>query len=527
MGNQKILFMIMIDGTNYEVFNSLLNNGQLPAFSSLMNEKEGCFKKALSTFPSTTAPAIPEILMGFYASKFKDLPKAIHAFDRDSLEIKRYEFLLDEWGKRNLRLLHLFREQEWKIISFFKANIRDSHFTYYNEILYQLEFISDFTGLKWINYDEVQIYKLIEFLKKDPSPNKLIFIVLNSADLNGHLFGPYSNNYSESIIKLDSVIGKLLEFLKTYKINGQRMFDFSNFIIFGDHGISPSGNHVNIERILRGYGYSTFDAGNPLSLITENIMGILEDDVDILFFPAGSNVADIYVRKIENGNPLQWKEFPTVGQIRHYPNRSKPLFSYDLKNIFSAIEPLDFLLLPEGRDVIGVYGSGDQKALIYRRRDTKPWKFLYQIPDGEDPLGYIQDEKLKDYLWVGKEVNKNNFNEKIFDTFFLTEEEWLELTWNHPHPNAPPLLSKAFDREDTRSDIILTAKEHFSFMRMVKGDHGALIPSSMFTILMILGNNINCSENAYPRIIDIFPTALKLSGLDFPELETDGRSLLI
>ncbi len=525
MKKGKYLFMIMIDGTNYEVFNSLLQNGELKGFSKLLKEKDGCFKKMLSTFPSTTAPAIPEILMGQYSNKFKGLPKAIHAFDRKTLEIKRYEFLLDEWGKRNLRLLHLFKEKGWMIISFFKAHIRDSHFTYYNEILYQLEFISEFTGLKWINYDEVQIYKLIDFLKKEPEPNKLIFIVLNSVDLNGHLFGPYSDDYVESLKKIDSLIDELITFLQEKKYGETPLFDMSNFIIFGDHGISPSGNHINIERILRGYGFSTFDAGNPLSLITENLMGILESDVDLLLFPAGSNIADLYIRNIENGEPTSWLENPDIQLLRSYPNRTKPMYAFDLKNTLTAIQPIDFILMRLGPDIIGVYGPGDSEALIYRKMGNNKFRFLYQVPGGKDPLGYIIDEELKDQIWIGKEVNSLNYKDSTFEAFFHEEEKWLALTWNHEHPNGPPLLSKAFDREETTSDIILTAKEHFSFMRMVKGDHGALIPSSMFTIALLAGNKKNCKDTVYPRVIDLYNTALKM--VDFEEdPESDGTVLI-
>ncbi len=525
MEKGKLLFMIMIDGTNYRVFRSLFESGELKGFRSLLEEKEGCFKKMLSTFPSTTAPAIPEILMGQYSYRFKGLPKAIHAFDRKSLEIKRYEFLLDEWGKRNLNLLHLFKEMGWMIISFFKAHIRDSHFTYYNEILYQLEFISEFTGLKWINYDEVQIYKLIDFLKKDPTPNKLIFIVLNSVDLNGHLFGPYSDDYVESLKKVDSLIGELIAFLKNQRSNGQTLFDMSNFIIFGDHGISPSGNHLNIERILRGYGFSTFDAGNPLSLITENLMGILDRDVDILHFPSGSNIADLYVRDIENGEPASWLRNPSIQLLRNYPNRSKPLYSYDLKNILTSIQPMDFILMRLGEDMVGIYGPGDREAIVYRKKEDGKMKYLYQVTGSEDPLDYTNSEEIRDLVWIGKEVNGSNYRNSTFSAFFHEEEKWLQLTWDHSHPNGPPLLSKAFDREETTSDIILTAREHFSFMRMVKGDHGALIPSSMFTALIVAGNEARCKENTYPRVVDLYNTALKIVGAE-EDRDSDGISLI-
>ncbi len=526
MKEGKLIFLIMIDGTNYEVFNTLLREGRLPNFSTLLKEKDGCFKKSLSTFPSTTAPAIPEILMGQYSFRFSGLPKAIHAFDRESLEIKRYEFLLDEWGKRNLRLLHMFKEKGWTILSFFKAHIRDSHYTYYNEILYQLEFISDFTGLRWINYDEVQMVKLQDFLTRNPEPDKLIFIVLNSADLNGHLFGPFSDEYVESLIKIDELIGNLVAFLKKEKYNGKPLFDLSSFVIFGDHGISPSGNHIPMERILRGYGLSTFDAGNPLALITENLMGILEKDVDLLLFPAGSNIADLYVRNIVNGEPQPWNSLAPGELLRNYPNRSKPLFMYDLKNLITSIGAIDFILMKKDKDIVEVYGYGDTRGIIYRKWEGKKPLFLYQVPYGKDPLGYIDDKMIREHIWIGTEVNETNFREPVFAHFFHDEQTWINLTWEHSHPGGPPLLSKAFDRDVTTSDIVLTAKEHFSFMRMVKGDHGAMIPSSMFTILFILGNGISCRDNVHPRILDIFNAVARLGKIEFSPEETDGVDII-
>lgn len=94
-------------------------------------------------------------------------------------------------------------------------------------------------------------------LPNDQRP-KFITLYFDAADTYGHRFGTNSLELNESIVRLDSLIGKLFEGLK--QIN---LFDSTNIIIVSDHGMSDvSGDRIiNVEEILEGYTQTLWDYG--------------------------------------------------------------------------------------------------------------------------------------------------------------------------------------------------------------------------------------------------------------------------
>lgn len=94
-------------------------------------------------------------------------------------------------------------------------------------------------------------------LPNDQRP-KFITLYFDAADTYGHRFGTNSLELNESIVRLDSLLGKLFEGLK--QIN---LFDSTNIIIVSDHGMSDvSGDRIiNVEEILEGYTQTLWDYG--------------------------------------------------------------------------------------------------------------------------------------------------------------------------------------------------------------------------------------------------------------------------
>src|SRR3972149_3635835 len=69
----------MADGARADVFEELLNRGDLPNISKYIVDK-GSFRKAVSVFPSTTGPAYAPFLIGKFPGRC-NLP-GIRWFDR-------------------------------------------------------------------------------------------------------------------------------------------------------------------------------------------------------------------------------------------------------------------------------------------------------------------------------------------------------------------------------------------------------------------------------------------------------------
>lgn len=56
---------ILVDGSPYQIFKDLVNDGTLPNIKKYVKDR-GSFKKADSTFQSTTGPAFIPFFMGFF-----------------------------------------------------------------------------------------------------------------------------------------------------------------------------------------------------------------------------------------------------------------------------------------------------------------------------------------------------------------------------------------------------------------------------------------------------------------------------
>ena len=61
----KRFIFILIDGAPYEIFKTLIENGDLPNIKEHVVAR-GSLKRAVTVFPSTTGPAFVPFFMGLY-----------------------------------------------------------------------------------------------------------------------------------------------------------------------------------------------------------------------------------------------------------------------------------------------------------------------------------------------------------------------------------------------------------------------------------------------------------------------------
>ncbi len=95
---------------------------------------------------------------------------------------------------------------------------------------------------------------------------KFITLYFDAADTYGHRFGTNSQELTNSLMRLDSLIGKLFNGLK--EIN---LYDSTNIIIVSDHGMSDvSGDRIiNVEEMLGGYTQNLWDYGPVMYVFPE------------------------------------------------------------------------------------------------------------------------------------------------------------------------------------------------------------------------------------------------------------------
>ena len=89
--DDRRLLLVMINGLPVHLFKTALVGGEVPRIAQLTAERPTVEVTALSTFPSSTFPALPEMLSSTYAEAADpSAPKAVHAFDRQERQIIRY-----------------------------------------------------------------------------------------------------------------------------------------------------------------------------------------------------------------------------------------------------------------------------------------------------------------------------------------------------------------------------------------------------------------------------------------------------
>ncbi len=94
---------------------------------------------------------------------------------------------------------------------------------------------------------------------------RFINVYFDATDTSGHNYGPNSNEVNQSIMKEDSLIGKLFEGLRKLDL-----LDSTNVIVLSDHGmteLSPK-RIINIYEILSGLNFKTQDKGTMMLIYT-------------------------------------------------------------------------------------------------------------------------------------------------------------------------------------------------------------------------------------------------------------------
>ncbi len=532
-----MLFLMLLDGLNYRIFSQLLQQGRLPNLQRyLLNELPGVWGPVLTTFPSATAPALPETLTGKYCHRLIRSPRKIHAFNRETSEILRYEFVADAWVNEPGDLFDLTHRYRGPVISLFKGNFNKASANIYSEFFYSLDAITDFSSMDIFNYDEFNINELTKRLERNHHGYALAFVYLAVPDLNGHFHGVDEPRYPRSLEETDRLLGDFFQRLQQIIMpSGRSLFHESHFVLFGDHGMTSTGNYLDIQSLLKAVNIPAADLTRAASLIRNKLMSDWSNDIDAVIVPGGSTISELYLRAYHEFQPAPWNQPPGLRILRHYPARMNPQFQHNLLSLLSAFHGIDLVMAEEQPGIIRLQSSAGSIARIYQRRAGQEDAWCYQLLHCDefhasgDPLRYLGQSKTAALLCHDPLLTPATAHEESFTEHFHPLTDWLAASWETEYPLAVPLIPKAFASAPTRSDIILTSAPGFNFVRWSKGDHGDLRRESILSGLLISGPRINpgCKLNSV-RLVDLFPTLCQL--LDIPQdrylpADIDGRPI--
>ncbi len=458
----KRCIILLADGSRFDVFKELLDQGRLPNIKQHIVDP-GTFTKAVSVFPSTTGPAHIPFLTGCLPATC-NIP-GIRWFDRHKYAAEGHGsiFTLGAHGRyRSYVGLETFRinsdmrsdvynvfellPKSFCIFNSINRGVGKRNLTRIMRIWYW--YYGHLTD-RWRFVDESAVRKSLRLFDRD---FEFLFVVLPAIDEFAHLAHPRAEATLRQYEALDGHVGRLVEKLK--KIG---KWDGTLFWIVSDHGLSATHTHFCVNTFLKKRGIETFYY--PM---------IFKKRFDAVNMMSGNGMTHLYFKRREG-----WGEPATLTDINDmYPGLLDELMNEEAVDILAGRD----------RDGYVVARSKRGKARLKLHGD----EIEYHV-DGADPFGYGR-----------------------IDTDYL---------------DAPYQLAHIF-HSPRCGDVVLSAKPGFDLRLKYedpehKSSHGSLHREHMIVPLLCnapLGGRIG-------RTVDVFPTYLKMMGHAVPE-GIDGESMI-
>lgn len=465
----KSCIFIMADGARADVFSELLNGGDLPNISKYLVEK-GCYKEAVTVFPSTTGPAYTPYIFGKYPGRC-NLP-GIRWLDRDVYNDKLLSF--DRFRSYiGLETYFMNRDVSPDYQTLFEIFPRNVNI--FNELSRGAGFKNDKTLFSKLYYkvkshftdksDEVDLVArriLLQSLKEYPD---FIYAVFLGIDTYSHLNHPFHKKVINSYRRIDEMIGLLAKNLES-----EGRLEETLIIVASDHGLTQTHSHFDSLEFMNHQGYKTFYYPNVFKHFT---------DADAASLISGNAMANIYVKSKDGwGRKSTFEEL--VGLVDNFIER------------------------PEVDIVAGLDHKG-RSRIKSTMGEAVTWL---------DKDGNINYQKIK-----GDPFNYNGMPKK------MSSEEALAHSFNTEYPDALLQIIQLLESPRT-GDLILSASPGYDLRAKHenpehRSSHGALFRDHML-VPLVMNAKVN---KEFIRTVDIFPTILSFLGQSIPN-NIDGISLV-
>jgi len=465
----KSCIFIMADGARADVFSELLNGGDLPNISKYLVEK-GCYKEAVTVFPSTTGPAYTPYIFGKYPGRC-NLP-GIRWLDRDAYNDKLLSF--DRFRSYiGLETYFMNRDVSLDYQTLFEIFPRNVNI--FNELSRGAGFKNDKTLFSKLYYkvkshftdksDEVDLVArriLLQSLKEYPD---FIYAVFLGIDTYSHLNHPFHKKVINSYRRIDEMIGLLAKNLES-----EGRLEETLIIVASDHGLTQTHSHFDSLEFMNHQGYKTFYYPNVFKHFT---------DADAASLISGNAMANIYVKSKDG---------------------------WGRKSTFEELAGLvDNFIERPGVDIVAGLDHKGRSRIKSTMGEAVTWL---------DKDGNINYQKIK-----GDPFNYNGMPKK------MSSEEALAHSFNTEYPDA--LLQIIQLLESPRAgDLILSAGPGYDLRAKHenpehRSSHGALFRDHML-VPLVMNAKVN---KEFIRTVDIFPTILSFLGQPIPN-NIDGISLV-
>ena len=476
----KRFIFILVDGSPYQVFNDLVQDGTLSNIKKYVINR-GVFKKAVTVFPSTTGPAF----IPFFTGQFPG-----------SANIPGIRWL----SKKHFQNPYRFRSPG--ICSYmgrealsFSAGLPDNptlfdFFSPVNNIyniltrgcppsgnstrwIKPLVYTYAHFSKRWRFVNAIASRKLLKAVTGDA---EFIMCLFPAVDTFSHLSDTRSSNVIEAYREVDRTVGEVCRILQTSK-----EFDNTLIMITSDHGMSNTHTHIDLPRHLDNLGWRCLHYPLLWRKWTRSASMVSGNGMTHLYFKSEEDDKGGSTSKPQKG----WGERLSFEQLSRM-RIIQPLLE---------IEGLAFVAGQSGEGAIIVQNKTGVGAIT-----CENGTFSYQF-QGIDPLGYgVCHQNL-------------SFRDALIQTY------------DSEYPDGLVQLWQIFQGNRT-GDLVLSAHPGYDLRARYEypehhATHGALNAEQMFVPLAI---NLPI-ETEFIRTVDLFPTVLSQFGRTVEPSQIDGQIL--
>ena len=479
----KRFIFILVDGSSYQVFNDLVQDGTLSNIKKYVIDR-GALKKAVTTFPSTTGPAFIPFFMGRFPGP-ANIPGIRWLSKKQFQNPHRFRSpgICSYMGMEALSFsAHLPNNPT--LFNFFSPvnNIYNlltrgcppsSNLTrWIKPLVYTYAHFSE----RWRFVNAIASRRLLKAVRGDA---EFVMCLFPAVDTFSHLSHTRSTDVIDTYREVDRTVGEVCQILQASK-----ELDNTLIMITSDHGMSNTHTHIDLPRHLDNLGWRCLHYPLLWRQRTQSASMVSGNGMAHLYFKDGAS---------DNGENNRSTPKPQNG----WGGR----LSFEQLNRMGVSESL---LEIEG--LAFVAGQSEEGAIIVQNRTgvgkitCENETFSYQFQGG-DPLGYG--------------VCYQN----------LSSRDALIQTYNSEYPDGLVQLWQIFQGDRT-GDLVLSARPGYDLRARYEypehhATHGALNAEQMFVPLAI---NLPI-ETEFIRTVDLFPTVLSQFGHTIEPNQIDGQVL--
>lgn len=463
--------VLVADGARADLMEQLLREGRLPNIKQHVTDR-GCYRTALTVFPSTTGPAHIPFVTGQHPGTanipgYRWLSRATH--DRKRRSIYRHRSLNSPRG------LFLGRDMD--------AERTSSLYEYFNLPSSVLEPVDlcpnqrlDKLIARRLFYvarahhtdDWGPVDRMVErrILERIDLGSECIIATFFGIDEYSHLYSPHDERTIAAYLNIDRAVGRIAERLKSTEI-----YDRTVIAIVSDHGLTATSVHIPLVDMVKQAGFDPYYY--PKMYRSRHDSAVME---------SGNAMAQLYFRRGD-----QWGETWSSDELQ-----SSPKIAALLDRIL-ATTGVSFVAARTAGGGVTVIG---QSGRLTARSDNGAFTITVEgdNPLGEHPVGRFSAEELFEETYYQTYPDAVNQLTMLFSSprsgdIAVSSEPGFDLRWQHEDP------------------------EHH-------GSHGSLHREHMHVPLAI---SVPVAEEKVTTA-DVVPTILALTRRH-PRCSMDGRRL--